>query len=380
MKHRFAPTSLLLGNFVTGMSVLAPVAMLNDLSRDLNVSVGDAGLLITFGAVVLCIASPATAWLTSRFDRRLLLAATLLVAAVGHLASAFAPSYGVLLVIRLLMLAVVALFTPQAAATTAMISPPEHRGSTMTYVFMGWSLSVAVGLPLATYTAEHLGWRGAYAGISALGLVSFVLVALSLPRGLKGTPVELKTWAVLGRNPLVLTLLAITALQLGGQQVVLTFLAPLARRTESAETVAALFAVFGFTSLAGNFLASRFVDTWGVWRTSLAFTLSMVFGILIWSLNGGALALMFAGIGFWGLGFAAANSMQQVRLVTASPALSSASVSLNTSMVYVGQGVGSAIAAMLYKRELLHALDYTALAFLVAAIALIVWTRPRTAT
>ena len=39
-----------------------------------------------------------------------------------------------------------------------------------------------------TYVAEHLGWRGAYAGIGALGLVSCLLVVLSLPHGLKGTP------------------------------------------------------------------------------------------------------------------------------------------------------------------------------------------------
>lgn len=379
MKNRFAPTALMLGNFVTGMSVLAPVGMLNDLARDLNVGVSDAGLLITFGAIVLCIASPATAWLTSRIDRRLLLSGALLVATVGHLASAFAPNYSVLLIIRLLMLAVVALFTPQAAATAAMISPIERRGSTMTYVFMGWSLSVAVGLPLATYVAEHFGWRGAYAGIAALGLVSFALVAWSLPHGLKGVPVELKTWMALGRNPLVLTLLAITATQLAGQQELLTFLAPLARRTQSTEAVAALFAVFGIMSLAGNFLASRFVDTWGVWQTSLAFTCSMLLGIFVWTLSDGVMALIFAGVGFWGFGFAAANSMQQVRLVSASPQLSSASVSLNTSMVYVGQGVGSAIASVLYKRELLHTIDDVALAFLVVAIALIIWTKPRKA-
>ena len=69
----FAPTALMLGNFVTGTSVLAPAGMLRELSAGLGVTIRDAGLLITFGAVVLCIGSPLTAWLTSRIERRTLL-------------------------------------------------------------------------------------------------------------------------------------------------------------------------------------------------------------------------------------------------------------------------------------------------------------------
>ena len=79
VERRFAPTALILGNIVTGCSVLAPAGMLSELSAGLGVSISYAGLLITFGAVVLCLGSPLTAWLTSRIERRTLLAATLAV-------------------------------------------------------------------------------------------------------------------------------------------------------------------------------------------------------------------------------------------------------------------------------------------------------------
>ncbi len=64
---------------------------------------------------------------------------------------------------------------------------------------------------------------------------------------------------------------------------------------------------------------------------------------------------MAAAVAVWGLGFASTNSMQQVRLVAAAPPLASASVSLNTSVLYIGQAIGSAIGGVLYARELLHA-------------------------
>src|SRR5258705_11737355 len=68
VERRFAATALMLGNFITGTSILAPAGMLSELSGGLKVSISDAGLLITFGAIVLCIGSPLAAWLASPIE------------------------------------------------------------------------------------------------------------------------------------------------------------------------------------------------------------------------------------------------------------------------------------------------------------------------
>ena len=378
---RFAPTALMLGNLVTGCSVLAPAGMLPELAKGLDVSIYAAGLLITFGAVTLCIGSPLTAWLTSRIERRTLLTTTLAVLALGNLASAFAPDYASLLIIRLVMLAVGALYTPQAAGTAALIVPAERRGSTIAYIFLGWSLAAAVGLPLITFIASRYGWRAAYGEIGALGCLSFLLLLLRLPAGLKGAAVDLKTWAEVGRNTTILLLLAITMLQMSGQFVVFTFMGPLLGKLTGAgpDAIGMVFALYGVCGFLGVVIATRIVDTWGPYRTSLLFTCLLLTGVAGWALGAGTLALMTAGVAVWGLGFASTNSMQQVRLVAAAPALASATVALNTSVLYVGQAVGSAIGGVLFARELLHTLGFVAVGFVVLALTLVVLTRPRRA-
>src|SRR5262249_15397328 len=97
-RSALARLALLLGNFVIGIAVLAPSGMLDQLAHGLGVSIGDAGLLITYGAVVLCFGSPLMAWATTRIDRRTLLAGTLLIVALGNAASALASGYVSLLV------------------------------------------------------------------------------------------------------------------------------------------------------------------------------------------------------------------------------------------------------------------------------------------
>jgi len=381
VERRFAPTALMLGNIVTGCSVLAPAGMLVELSSGLGVTIRDAGLLITFGAVVLCIGSPVTAWLTSRIERRTLLTGALAVLALTNLASAFAPDYTSLLIIRLIMLAVGALYTPQAAGTAALIVPPEKRGSTIAFIFLGWSLAAAIGLPLITLIGSRYGWRVVYGGIGVIGAFSFLLLAWRLPGGLIGAPVDLKTWTAVGRNRRIVLLLLVTTLQMSGQFVVFTFMGPLlAKLTQSGpDAIGLVFAAYGVFGFIGIAVVTRIVDSWGAYKTSLLFTTLLLTGVTGWALSAGIYPLMAASVAIWGLGFASTNSMQQVRLVGAAPELASASVSLNSSVLYVGQAVGSAIGGMLYARDLLYESGYVAVGFVALALVTVMLTKPQPA-
>lgn len=367
----------MLGNFVTGATIMAPAAMLGELSAGLAVSVVEAGLLITFGAIVLCIGSPLTAWLTSRIERRTLLTTALAVMAIGNAASALASNYTTLMAIRLAMLAVAALYTPQAAGTVGLIVPADKRGGAISYLFLGWSLAAAVGLPLTTIVADRFGWRFAYGSIAAIAALSLVLLMWRLPKGLSGTPVDLKTWVAVGQNKLILLLLLITVLQMSGQFAVFTFMGPLLARLTHAtpDAIGVAFAAYGVCGFLGNLAASRLVDSWGGYRTSLLFTSVLFAGVVGWAVGAGLYLAMLIGVAIWGLGFASTNSMQQARLVGAAPPLAPVTVSLNTSVLYVGQAIGSAIGGALFAREMYVASGYVAAAFVLLALIGVIITR-----
>lgn len=377
VSHRFAPTALMIGNFVTGVGLLGPTAMLAELSEGLDVSIRQAGLLITFGAAMLCICSPLMSWLTSRIERRHLLIGIISVVAACNLASSFAPNYAVLLAIRLVLCIAAAPYTPQAAGVVGMLVPASRRGSSVAYVFLGWTLAAAVGLPLVTFVAARYGWRDVYLGTGLLGCISAALLAWRLPRKLFGAPVDLSTWSALARNRLVVLLLCITTLQIAGQFSIFTFMAPLLERLAGArhEAAGAVFAIYGVCGFLGIMTATRVVDRWGPVRTSLLSTSLVLTGMTTWTLGAGHLAAMACGVAIWGLGFGAITSMQQVRLLMAAPAAGAAAVSLNTSMLYVGQSIGSGIGGVLFAAGEFHASGFVAMAFLATALSLILWSR-----
>jgi DHA1 family inner membrane transport protein len=347
--QKLALVALMLGNFATALAVLGPTGMLADLASGLNVSIAQAGLLITIGAATLCFASPLMAWWASTVDRRTLLAGVLLVVAAGHFASAAAPDYASLMILRVLTLIAAAVFTPQAAGTAAMIVSAENRPSAIAFIFLGWSLAVAGGLPLIGLVAGGAGWRIAYLSIGALSVAIAALVWFTVPGKLRGTPVSLSTWRMLARHRLVLLLLAVTAVQTSGQFTVITYLGPLlADAGATAGVIGLFFALFGVSGFVGNVAATQIVRSIGATNTALGFLLAMSLGMAIWTFGNGWLAAMAVGVIFWGLGFAAFNSMQQARLIFAAPEASAATIALNTSCIYVGQAVGSALGGVLF--------------------------------
>jgi DHA1 family inner membrane transport protein len=158
--------------------------------------------------------------------------------------------------------------------------------------------------------------------------------------------------------------------------VVFTFMGPLLSKLTQAgpDAIGLVFAFYGVFGFIGIVIATRIVDSWGAYKTSLLFTSLLLTGVTGWALSAGIYSLMAGSVAIWGLGFASTNSMQQVRLVAAAPALAPASVSLNTSVLYIGQAIGSAIGGVLYARNLLYGAGYVSMGFVALALLTVMLT------
>jgi MFS transporter, DHA1 family, inner membrane transport protein len=376
MKSYSRPIALMLGNVVIGLSVLAPTGMLGQLADGLHVGIRDAGMLVTYGAVVLCIGSPLVAWLTAHVDRRLLLTISLALVAAGQAASALAPNYTVILIVRLVMLAAAAVYTPQAAATAAQIVPERERASAIAFVFLGWTLTVAGGLPLVTLLATYFDWRTAFGVLAAVSVVGTLLLFVTLPSGLQGRPLPLKSFAFIAGSKRIPLILLLTLLNTSGQFVVFVYLVPLLSALAGAGpgVIGLLFACYGIAGLIGNLTASAVVTGFGVQRTLALFLGATFAGLILWSAGAGWLMIMGAGVVCWGFGFAATNSMQQARLAEAAPELGGVAIAFNTSVLYTGQAVGAWIGGLLYAAGLLHVMGYVGVVFLALACLLLALT------
>lgn len=370
---------LLFGNFVIGTGVMVVPGTLNDISVSLNISVATAGQLIAAAAALMCLGAPLLASVVAGWDRRRLLALSLVWYAVFLALSAWMPSFGSLLIVRVLTVISPAIFTPQAAASVGLLVPPEQRGRAITFVFLGWSVASVVGMPLGAFIGGTLGWRSAFGVVALLSVVGAVWVWRAMPDGIKPPALSRAAWGEALRSPALMLCVAVTLLYSAGQFVLFSYFAPYFKSTLAATPLqlSLLFAWFGAFGLLGNILMSRHVDRMGAPRAVMWGVGAMALSLLLWPL-GSNLVLVALVLIPWALGCFASNSAQQARLVGIAPALASGSIALNTSAMYAGQALGAGSGGWLIAHDGMGSLHWFALAGLIASMAMSWWaTRQR---
>ena len=363
--------ALLAGNFVIGTGVMVVPGTLNELSTSLQVSAATAGQLITVGAIVMCLGAPLLAAVVAGWDRRVLLACTMLWYGAGHLVATLMPNFGGLLLVRMLTVIAPAIFTPQAAACVGLLVPPEQRGRAVTFVFLGWSMASVLGLPIGAVIGGHFGWQAAFAVITVLSAISAIWIWLKLPTGIRPVALSREAWGRVFKSPLLMGVVSVTALQGAGQFVLFSYFAPILKQTlgASATELGLMWAWFGACGLAGNMLVSRHIDRVGAPRMVLLTTSLIALSLLLWPL-GVTLIWLALLITPWGLGCFATNSAQQARLVSLSPALAPGSVALNSSGIYIGQAVGAGAGGWLLAHDATVWMNWVGLATVLAALGL----------
>lgn len=363
--------ALLFGNFVIGTGVLLPAGMLTELARGLAVSVSTAGSLIVVSGIVVAIGAPLIAAFTSRIDRRTLLLAALAIYVTAHAASALVTSFDMLLAARLAIGVAAAIFTPQAAATVGALLPPEKRSAAITMIFIGWSLATVGGMPLGGFIAHTFGWRAAFGIVAVLSAFAFIAVALTLQKGVRIPSLSTASWTRVAKSPALMLVLLVTVLNGTGQLAFFTYLMPFLEASLNAGATISMLVLawYGGFATLGNIIATRAIGRVGAARAAHISLLVMAGGLSVWGAGAGTLAIVLTGATLWGLGTFATNSIQQARLAGLAPEVTSASIALNTSAIYLGQALGSGLGGAMINGGWLPELPWIASALLVVGAA-----------
>lgn len=371
--------ALMVGNFVIGTGVMVVPGTLTDISSSLGVSIPKAGQLITAAAILMGVGAPLFASLVAGWDRRRLLALSLLWYGLLTLACALAPSYPVLLVLRVLAVVSPAIFTPQAAASVGLLVEPHQRGRAITFIFLGWSVASVMGMPLSAFIGGTLGWRWAFGLVGVLALLSATWVWRAMPDGVKPAALSRQAWAAtLGSSALMMAV-GVTLLSAFGQFTLFSYFAPYLLQTLglSGGSLSLMFLWFGAFGLLGNVMLSRWIDRIGAPRAVLITLGAMATCLLLWPLGRLGIWQQALVLVPWALGCFSANSAQQARLVQLSPSLASATVALNTSAMYGGQAMGAALGGAMIAGGQMLQLHWVGLVVLGSAMGLSVWAASR---
>lgn len=334
--------ALATGAFGIGVTEFAPMGLLPIIAADLGVSIPTAGLLISTYALGVMLGAPLMILTTGKVPRRTLLISLAGIFTLGNLIAALSNSYEMLLAARLVTSLNHGAFFGVGSIVAMSVVPREKGASAVAAMFMGLTIANVVGVPLATWVGDQLGWRAAFWGISALGLVTMLALIATLPNTpapRHGSPMS--EVRALGRKS-VLGALGLTVLGSSAMFTVFTYIAPILQTETGAsvEFVTAMLVIYGLGLTAGNWLGGHFADrsvdrTLIVTLTGLTLTLIAFAALMTYPVPTAILIFV------WGVASFALVPPLQVRVMQAAQEAPNLASAVNIGAFNLGNAIGA---------------------------------------
>lgn len=260
--RRLAMIALGLGGFGIGTTEFVAMGLLPEMAEGLGVSEPTAGHVISAYALGVVVGAPLIAALTARIPRRTLLIALMIAFTVGNAASVFAPSYTTLMLARFVAGLPHGAYFGVAALVAAHLADPGKRAKAVALVMMGLSVANVIGVPIAAWLGQTMGWRSAFAMVAVIGLVTVASLFVWIPK-LDAMPTSnpIAELGALSRVQVWMTLI-VGMVGFGGMFAVYTYISTTLTDVSGlgSSYIPLALMLFGLGMVVGNFIGGYLAD------------------------------------------------------------------------------------------------------------------------
>lgn len=346
---------LALGTFAIGTEGFMIAPLLPVMANDFALPVPTIALLVIVFTLVLALSSPVTTVATGRMARKQVLLIAMALFAIGNVVAALSSSFTVLIAARVLMAIAAGLYVPAANGLAGVIVPPTMRGRALAIVSGGQTLAIALGLPLGGLIGHAFGWRATFLLVGAMSLVAIAGILTGIDRdagqGIAVASLRERVSVVAQRS--VLRLLAVSLFWSIGAFAAYPYIAEYlsAVLAFGPLEITASVSLWGLCAAAGVMTGGVLNDRFGastVVRGSLVLLALSFLALAVATVlpPGVSLGLVMIAVAVWGFTVWSFFPAQMARLIGAGvPSQAPVALALNTSTMYFGFSIGSALGA-----------------------------------
>jgi predicted MFS family arabinose efflux permease len=340
--------SLALGVFALVTAEFLPASLLTPMAADLGVSIGAAGQSVTTTSIVAGFAGIGVVIGTSRLDRRNVLLALTAMLVVSSIIASLASGLAVLLASRFLLGIGLGGFWAMSVALAMRLVPGHLMPRAMSIIMAGVSLATVCAAPIGAWVGATLGWRYAFAIPAVLGVIAFLMQAVSIPALPPTSAASFGTLAAVLRRPALRICLGTILLVVTGHFAGFTYIRPFLEGVPhfGVEAVSIVLLVFGIAGFLGNFVGGFMAER--STRFSLAMASSgIALAMFVSAFAGVSPMVAIIAIAIWGLSFGAFPVSIQASLTQAAPDAAESAGALMLTAFQIAISAGAIVGGLL---------------------------------
>ncbi|KLK91897.1 hypothetical protein AA309_17490 [Microvirga vignae] len=341
--------ALTVGAFAIGLDTFVVIGALDVISRDLTISTGAAGWIISIYALCYAVFAPLNAWMFKDMSRRKVQILSIAIFIIGNLICAIAANFLTLVAGRVISAYGAAMFTPAATALAAELLPPARKGMALSLIFGGMTVSQVAGVPATSWIAATIGWRFAFAFVVIAGLLALLILAPMMSGIPAKAPERGNGPASKDVSKIIYGVLSVTLFVVVSEFIVYSYVSVFITGSLLAGVPllsAALFA-YGFGAVTGNVACGFLTDRFGPFKVLIAAVgaqLILLVGLVAFGQHG-VLTLLIALL--WGNVSYMYLVPIQHRLLSLAGERSKLVLAMNSSTTYAGIATGAFLGGIL---------------------------------
>jgi len=272
---------LAIGGLGIGTTEFTIMGLLPDMARTLQISIPEAGHLISAYALGVVIGAPFLIGYSVKFPPKKVLMSLMVIFTIFNALSAIAPDYTTMLIIRFLS------GLPHGAffgVGTVMASRMGGKGKEAFYIslmFTGLTVANLAMVPLVTYIGHTFHWRWYFAIVAVIGVIALLFLKLWLPdlRNNQNAHFMEELKFLKGRQAWLV--LMITAIGFGGLFTWFSYITPLMTIVAGIKSsqMAYVMVIAGVGMVAGNLGGGVLSDRMSPEKTCSLLLLLMMFSL-----------------------------------------------------------------------------------------------------
>ncbi|MGW8426761.1 MFS transporter [Peribacillus simplex] len=339
-------------SFVVGMVELIIGGLLDIVANDLDVSLGQAGFLMTVFSLAFALAAPILLIVTQRVERKRLTLFTLFIFLIGNVIAVFSTYYSILLVGRIIAACSGSLLIALCLTMVPNIVTEQYRARAIGIVFMGVSASLVLGVPIGLMLGNAFGWRAPFIMIAILTLVSMAGVFFFLERMAPKPSIPIGRQLRTLKNRKILFAHATSFVMLTGHLTLYGYLTPFLKMKLGLDGtwVSIVYLIFGIAAVVGGGIGGFLADRFGPKRTIISVIILFAVSMLSIPYTTFALPLFLILMVIWSMLSWAITPAMQSYLIELSPETSDIQQALNNSAVHMGIAFGSFIGGIVIEQ------------------------------
>lgn len=338
-----------------------------------DISVSQAGLLMGLFALIVAVCGPFLVLLASRFERKKVLVGALFAFSACSVLSAYAPSFTVLMLLRVVPALLHPIFFAAAFTTAISLYPRERAAHATSLAVVGTTLGLVIGVPLTTWVAARFSYEASFLFAAGATLSAGIGLLIKLPDHARAEPLTFGHQLAILRKPTVWLAIGATVLVFAAMFSVYSYAAEYLTRVTGMDgkAISVMLVIFGVGGLTGNLVAGRLLHR-NLTATVLFHPVILTTAYLILYAFGSASVLSMAAIAlFWGAAHTSGLVITQMWLTGAAPEAPEFATSLYVSSANGGVVLGAAVGGLFIDFVGMSGAIWTGIAFALVAFVLI---------